>query len=140
MKSYKSFFHSWGFITAVIYCYCFYYYVELRTGFFPEEKKNIQSSLNPRPQTPNTFLRICADSRSADFCIVLVRPSIPSCSKWPVSFFDTEPNAPTTAGTTFVLDFQILLISLARCYYFLYFSVSFCNTLLSPLREQIRPL
>ena len=30
---------------------------------------------------------------SADFCIVLVR-SIPSCSKWPASFFDAEPNAP----------------------------------------------
>ena len=45
----------------------------------------------PRPQTSSTFLRICADPRSADFCIVLVRFLIPSCSKWSASFFDTEP-------------------------------------------------
>ena len=76
--------------------------------------RNIQSSLTPRHQTSTTFLRVDADPRSADFRIVLVRFLIPSCSKWPASFFDTEPNAPTTTGNTFVLDFQILLISLAR--------------------------
>ena len=91
----------------------------------------------PRLQTSGTFLRICADPRSADFCIVLVRSLIPNCSKWPASFFDTEPNAPTSTGTTFVLDLQILLISLARSSYFSYFSVSFCSTLLSP--EQLCP-
>ena len=89
--------------------------------------RNIQSN-----QTSSAFLRICADPRSADFCMVLVRSLIPNCSKWPASFFDTEPNASTTTGTIFVLDFQILLISLARCWYFSYFSVAFCSTLLSP--------
>jgi len=89
--------------------------------------RNIQSSLVPRPQTSNTFLRICANSRSADLFIVLVRSLIHSCSEWSASFFDTEPNAPTTTGTTFVLDFLILLISFARSWYFSYFSVSFCS-------------
>ena len=91
--------------------------------------RNIQSSLIPRPQTSSTFLRICADPRRADVCIVLVRSLIPSCSKWPASLFDTEPNAPTTTGTTFDLGFQVLLISLARSWYFSYFSVSFCSTI-----------
>ena len=74
-------------------CY-YYYYVKFSTGIFPGEKYPVKS--HPRPQTSSTFLRICADPRSADFCIALVRFLIPSCSKWPASFFDTEPNAPTT--------------------------------------------
>ena len=45
--------------------------------------------------------------RSADFCIVLVRFLIPSCSKWPASFFDTEPNAPTT---TIIIIIIIIII------------------------------
>ena len=70
----------------------YYYYdddddVKFSTGIFPGEKY---------PVTSSTFLRICADPRSADYCIVLVRFLIPSCSKWPASFFDTESNAPTT--------------------------------------------
>ena len=37
----------------------------------------VQSSLDPKPQTPITFPRICAaDPRSADFCIVLFLPRI----------------------------------------------------------------
>ena len=47
---------------------------------------------------------------SADFCIVLVRFLIPSSSKWPASFFDTEPNAPTTTGTTFTIIIIIIII------------------------------
>ena len=86
---------------------CHYYYEELSTGFFPWEKYPVKS--HSRSQTSNIFVRICADPMSADFCIVLVLnfasflSLIPSCFKWPASFFDTEPNAPTTTGTTFVL-------------------------------------
>ena len=69
-------------------------YVELSTGF--SLGRNIQSSLILRPRTTSTFLRICADARSADFCIVRVRSFIPSCFKWPANFFDREPNAKTT--------------------------------------------
>ena len=97
---------------------------------FPWGKNNIESSLILRPQNSNTE-ESCAYPRSANFCIVLVESLIPSCSKWPTSFFHTEPNAPTTTGTTFVLDFQILLISIARSCYFSYFSDSLCNRLLS---------
>ena len=76
------------------YYFYYYYYVKFSTGIFPG--RNIQSSVIPRPRTSSNFLRMCADPRSADFCIVLVRFLIPSCFKWPASFFDTEPNAPTT--------------------------------------------
>ena len=34
--------------------------------------RNTQSSLIPRPQTSSTFLMICADSRSAYFCIIII--------------------------------------------------------------------
>ena len=93
---------------------CHYYYEELSTGFFSWEKYPVKS--HPRSQTSNIFVRICADPRSADFCIVLVLnfasflSLIPSCSKRPASFFDTEHNAPTTTGTTFVLFLLYLYI------------------------------
>ena len=45
---------------------------------------------------------------------------------------------PAATVTTFVLDFRILSISLARSWYFSYFSVSFYSTLLSP--ETLCPL
>ena len=42
-------------------------FIKFSTGIFPAEKYLI-----PRPQTSSTFVRICADPRSADFCIVLI--------------------------------------------------------------------
>ena len=127
-----------------IYYYYYYYYyyydddddddddddVESSTEF--TLGRNIQSSLIPRPQTSNPFLRICDNPKSANVCIVLVWSSVLSCLKWPASFFDFELNEPTATGTTSVFDFQILLISLARSWYFSYFSDSFCSILLSP--------
>ena len=44
--------------------------------------------------------------------IVLVRSLIPSCSKWPASFFDTEPNAPTGGMGKECLMFHRLLAEL----------------------------
>jgi len=85
---------------------------------------------------PTLFWRYVPIWEVPTFFIVLVRSSISSCSKWPASSFDTEPNVLTTTGTTFLLDFQILLICLASSWYFSYFSVSFCSTY---LREQLCP-
>ena len=40
-------------------------------------------------------------SNGADLCTdSFVLSGIPSCSKWPINDFDTDPKAPTTTGTT----------------------------------------
>ena len=80
----------------------------------------------------NTFLKIIAVPKMADFWIVSIEMLMSSISRCAESLAGTLPSAPTTIGTTLHLTPHSLPSSLHSSLYFSMFSFSLVVTLVSP--------
>ena len=111
--------------------YRYYYnsYDDSTQQSIPGNRGSIESSLSPRLQTSNTFLRICADPRRTNCFFVLFLSQFLQIARPLISVTWNPKPQPLLAQPLLLisLDSQFLL-----CWYFSHFSISFFITLLSP--------